>query len=791
MKIRKIVSLLVLLFGVFVLGFIVFLWWQYLQLKPTYEDVSSSTIQQPVSIGIDSIGVAHIEAQNVEDAIEAMGYWVASQRLWQMELMRRTALGRLSELFGDTTLTADRLFRTLALEDVAIRIYETADRESRQWLDAYARGVNLYIQTTKELPIEFQLLQIEPEPWQPLHSILIERIMAWMLNFSWRADWVAALLKEKLPPRMFQQVVPKWPQQAPRIGQWMVDAEHLNALREVSRGEAVARSLLGWAVSGFGSNNWVISGQHTQSGAPILANDPHLMLSIPSVWIQVLLKTPEFTVAGFALPGAPGIVLGRNEYLAWGFTNGMVDDSDYLVPDKIDLNKEVIWINGVAENLEKVEHIIVSKGKKHTFSVYRYNNMPLFNPVFKRQLTGIPLFLQWSGFDVSNELETFIALAKARNVEEGIAAFEPYHVPAQNVVLADVDGNIGYTLSGDVPKRNVPGGLLPLPFQKGKWDGYYEFDQLPRIINPPSGLIYTANNKIEAGYYISDVWEPEFRAQRIREMLLDASRKKMTVQDVQSMQMDVLSLPARQYLPRWLSVITSAPGTFSQEENALLTFLKNWDFTMDENQIAPLLWEAWLKRIVTDLFKPQIGDTLFEELVRLPSLYLRMTFSILESNDAQWFGGDKTVFLRKTFQAAVKDLQKEYGEPQSWTWGKAHQLYLQHPMGAVPILRRIFNRGPYPVPGDPFTVNVGHYRFMEGFRVTVGASMRSVTELGREPFLAVNLPGGNSGNPFSQFYADQVDLWLRGNFRKIKLKGNQNWLYEFKMLPIKNGRKKE
>ena len=212
---------------------------------------------------------------------------------------------------------------------------------------------------------------------------------------------------------------------------------------------------------------------------------------------------------------------------------------------------------------------------------------------------------------------------------------------------------------------------------------------------------------------------------------------------------------------------------------------------MNENQIAPLLWEAWLKRIVMDLFKPQIGDTLFEELVRLPSLYWRMTFSILESNDVQWFGGDKTVFLRKTFQAAVKDLQEEYGEPQSWTWGKAHQLYLQHPMGAVPILRRIFNRGPYPVPGDPFTVNVGHYRFTEGFGVTVGASMRSVTELGREPGLAVNFPGGNSGNPFSQFYADQVDLWLRGNFRKIKLKGNQNWLYEFKMLPIKNGRKKE
>jgi len=247
-----------------------------------------------------------------------------------------------------------------------------------------------------------------------------------------------------------------------------------------------------------------------------------------------------------------------------------------------------------------------------------------------------------------------------------------------------------------VPKRKVSGGLLPLPFQKGKWDGYYPFNQLPRTVNPPSGFIYTANNKIDASFYISDVWEPEYRAQRIREMLLASAPKKLTLQDVQKMQMDVLSIPARHFLPQWLSMVTSTGETFSQDENALITFLKNWNFEMDAEQLAPLLWEAWLKRIVTDLFKPQIGDTLFEELVRLPSLYWRMTFAILESDDGPWFGGSKAMFLKKTFRAAVKDLLEQFGEPQSWKWGRAHQLYLQHPMGVVPILRSIFNRGPYP-----------------------------------------------------------------------------------------------
>ncbi len=786
MAIRNILKHVVVIFIVIVAIFVIFLWWQYQQLKPTYHDIKSASVNHPVTIGIDSIGVAHIEANNVEEAMEAMGYWVASQRLWQMELMRRTALGRLSELFGDTTLAADRLFRTLALEEVAIQVYENADRESRKWLDAYARGVNLYIQTTDELPIEFQLLQLEPEPWQPLHSVLIERIMAWMLNYSWRADWVATLIREKLPADMFKQIVPTWPEDAPQIGHWGTGDEALKTFHNVSQADAVARRLLGFAPGGLGSNNWVIAGKHTTSGYPILANDPHLLLGIPSIWIQVVLKTPEFTVGGFALPGAPGIVLGRNTHLAWGFTNGMVDDSDYLVPDNIDLNKELVWINGVAENLEKVTHVIVSKGKKHSYTVYRYKNLPLFNPIFKRQLTTVPLFLQWSGFDISNELRAFIELAKARNVEEGMAAFRFYHVPAQNVVLADIEGNIGYQFSGDVPRRQVPDGLLPRSFQKGQWDGYYPFDALPKSLNPPSGILFTANNKIDAPFYISDVWEPEFRAQRIREMLLEASHKKMSLQDVQRMQMDVFSIPAREFLPQWISAITAEKQQFSAEEQSILSMLKNWDFQMDSHQLPPLVFEAWLKQIVVQLFQPQLGDTLFEEMVRLPSLYWRMTFSILRMEKSPWFRGDKAQFLRHTFKAAIKSLQKEVGEPHTWRWGETHRLYLEHPLGVVPLLEHIFNRGPFPVSGDPFTVNVGHYRFLEGYEVTVGASMRSVTELGPSAFLSVNLPGGNSGNPFSEFYSDQMLNWLTGKYKKIHFLGNQNWVYEFKLLPIKN-----
>ncbi len=784
---RLLVTLMVVLMIVLIfLG--VFLWWQYQQLQPRYHSVSSETVSEPVAIQIDSLGVAHIQGQTEADVLEAMGYWVASQRLWQMELMRRMAMGRLSELFGDTTLAVDRLFRTLALEEVAIKIYENASPQSRQWMDAYARGVNLYLQTTEELPIEFQLLQLDPEPWQPIHSIYIQRIMGWMLNFSWRADWVAALMKARLSPKMFEMVVPRWPSDAPQIHFGDSNAS-LQQLHRLSLADDVARKLLGMDTGGWGSNNWVIAGHRTVEGVPLLANDPHLMLSLPSIWIQVVLHTPTFTVGGFALPGAPGIVLGRNRYLAWGFTNAMLDDSDYLVPDSVNTEKGVVWIKGVAENLETVEHLIVSKGKKHAITVYRYRGLPLFNANFEYPELKTPLFLQWSGFTPSDELQAFIGLAKAKTVYQAIESLKHYHIPAQNVVLADTEGNIAYQLIGGVPVRQVASGILPLPFSKGEWKGYHRFEELPRYINPPEGVIFTANHQIKAPFYISDVWEPEFRAKRIAQMLNRS--EPFTLADMQTMQLDVLSLPAQMFLPRWLPIIASQRAQMSPAETAVFTLLSHWNFQADKQQMEPLVFHAWLGKIVERLFKPQLGDTLFQELIRLPSLYWRMTFGILQHGGSEWFGESKEAFLWQTYHEAIQTLEEALGEPHHWEWGRVHGLFLKHAMGDVPLLGRILNRGPYPASGDPFTVNVGHYRFGKDYMITVGASMRSVTALVPGAPLWVNLPGGNSGNPFSQFYSDQVANWLQGKYKKIHFLGNQNWLYEFKLLPIKTRANRE
>ena len=789
MRIGRFVGAVVVVIVILILFFGIFLWWQYQKLQPRYQGGTSPSLSFPVTIRVDSLGCAHIQGETETDVLEAMGYWVASQRLWQMELMRRMAMGRLSELFGDTTLAIDKLFRTLALEEVAIKIYENASPQSRQWMDAYARGVNLYLQTTKELPLEFQLLQFEPEPWQPIHSIYIQRIMGWMLNFSWRADWIIFLLKAQISPQLFSQVIPQWPDNAPQIGHNNGIGSIIHTFNRLSQADLMARKLLGMETGGWGSNNWVISGHHTITGVPFLANDPHLMLSLPSIWIQVVLQTPTFTVGGFALPGAPGIVLGRNIHLAWGFTNAMVDDSDYLVPDSVNLQKGLVWIKGVAENLEKVNHIIVSKGKKHAFTVYRYRGLPLFNENFDKLSGNVPMFLQWSGFAPSDELQSFIGLAKAQTVYQAIDNLKWYHVPAQNVVLADTKGNIAYQLMGGVPIRQNNSGILPQPFSLGLWKGYRPYGQLPRIINPEEGVIFTANHKIEAPFYISDVWEPQFRAKRIAQLLQRDT--PFTLSDMEKIQLDVLSLPAQQFLPQWLSSIGEFRSQFSPVEKMVFTLLTNWDYYTTEQQVEPLIFHVWLGQMVKQLFKPQLGDTLYTELIRLPSLYWRMVFGILQQQNSPWYGESRKAFLWRTFRKTVQYLENNFGPPHQWEWGKVHSLILKHSLGDVPLLGRILNRGPYPAPGDPFTVNVGHYRLGKDFTISVGASMRSVTQLKPGAPLWVNLPGGNSGNPFSQFYSDQVGAWLKGNYRKMQFLGNQNWLYEFKLLPIKTSIKKE
>ncbi len=768
-----------------------FLYFQYRELRPDYQrDYFFPGLNAPVTVQIDSAGVVHLFAEEESDLIKAQGFYVASERLWQMELMRRTGSGRLSEIFGDTTRKIDRLFKMIDLVGLSDRLYQSTSPESRQWMEWFAEGVNAYIQAADdELPLEFQILQLPVEPWQPQHTIMIERVMAWILNMSWRVDYLYFWLSQKLPYELFADLLPNNKAYSPTIFQ--EPEAVLSVMEKLYHTQRQVYQFLGIAEAGFGSNNWVISGKRTHSGQPMLANDPHLFLSIPSIWIELHLECPQWAVAGFSIPGTPGVVIGRNRYFAWGMTNAMVDDADFFL-ERVDWQQQTYIRDGKQQPLKQKAIAIRMKNRVEKFTVYFTENGPIVNSLLPDGQKFPALSVKWTGWDVSDELQTFIQLARGRNWEDFRQAIAYYWAPAQNFVYADREGNIGYQLGGAIPVRSYPTGLLPVrgDRQTFQWKGYRQFRQLPYLFNPPWGFIVTANNKIDQTFYISEIWEPPFRAQRITRMLLE-QQEGFDVADMVRIQMDVDNLLARDLLPEWLEVLKAMD--WKQEEQFgedILQIFSNWDYRMHTESIAATIFEYWMHQMIRELFLPFIGEKGLELLTDNITVYFQLFHRLMKQDQSLWFPqhplGSKERLIQHSFRKAIDGLQQKLGRDISeWRWGRVHQLYLKHALGEVWVLDRIFNVGPYPVAGSVFTVNVAGYRFADPFGVVLGASMRFVVDWGQPEVYYSMLPGGNSGHPFSRFYANRIEQWIRGEMEKVSM--NRTWkpFRSFKITPYR------
>ncbi len=769
----------------------VFLYLQYRELKPDYtRDYFFPGLNAPVAVDIDSFGVAHLRGQSESDVIKAQGFYVAMERLWQMERVRRTGSGRLSEVFGDTTVKIDRLFRWIDLEGLSDRLYQQASLESRQWMEWFAQGVNAYLQTAgDELPLEFQLLQIKPDPWLPQHSILIERVMAWILNISWRSDYLYFVLQQKLDPALMQELLPKRSAYHPMIMQNLQHYEPL--LKELYRSHQQLSHFWGIPQTGFGSNNWVISGKLARKGKPLLANDPHLFLTIPPIWIELTLQCPQWEVAGFALPGTPGVVIGRNRYYAWGMTNAMVDDADFFL-ERVDWKSKSYFQDGKEMPLGVRPIRIRVKNGWQEFTAYHTQGGPVVNSLLPQGDQMPAISLKWSGWEVSDELQTFIRLARGQNWKDFREAISYYWAPAQNFVYADREGNIGYQLGGAIPRRTYSSGLLPVPGyrKRFRWEGYLPYSQLPWLLNPEWGFIVTANNKITDKFYLSEIWEPPFRARRIIQMILQ-QKTGFEVSQMIQMQMDDENLLARELLPDWLIALRSAKEEGGGELwEKVIEILSNWDFRMSPSAVAPTIFEFWMHRMVEELFRPLVGAEGFDLLTDNVTIYFQLYHRIITKEHSPWYSrhplGSKQALIRSSLDKALTTLQEVMGPHISdWQWGKIHRLYLKHALGEVWVLSRVFNRGPYPLPGSVFTVNVAGHRYQEPFSVVLGPSMRFVVDWSQPEGYFSMLPGGNSGNPFSRFYDNRLMDWVRGRVRQINLSRTRKAVYAFNIRPAK------
>ncbi len=711
-------------------------------------NISLAGLEKDVRIIRDSWGVPHIFAQNEKDLFFACGYVHAQERMWQMELTRRAGMGKLSEIFGRKTLERDRFIRTLDLKEAAQRDFEKLSSKMKSLILSYSSGVNSWMDSRKlNWPPEFLLLGYRPQPWNPMDSLIVKEVMALRLCVDYQSEILRAKLVKELGAQKALQILEEG------------IATPIPGIEDMSLSES------SMPLPFQGSNNWVLAGSRTESGKPLLANDPHLEISLPPIWYEIHIVCPGLNAVGVSLPGVPLVNIGHNESIAWGITNSRVDVQDLYV-EKLNSSKDMYWDNDEWKPLFTKEERIKIRGEKEPerIEVSWTERGPVVSPVLNDNEK--PLSLSWTIYDGGRTMESFYLLNKAQNWQEFVDALKLFDAPPQNFVYADKEGNIGYYLSGKIPIRAEKAALFPYPAWKedGKWQGFLEEEEKPNFYNPKNGLIVTANNKIipdNFPHYMGYEWFAPFREERIRELLLQM--EKHSVETMKVIQNDIFSKKAELFLPL-IQEIKIAKG----ESKEALDILKGWDLRLSSGKEAAL-YEIFMNFFHEEVFEDDLGEdyeTFNSHFKRKRAGLLR----ILSDPLSPWFDKKETQTIETReeiveicLEKAYKWLEDRYGPEDKWDWMKINSFRFQHSLGESPFLK-FLNRGPYPQGGDAFTVRLSSSSLFKG---KLGVSYRQIIDLSDFRNSICVLSSGESGHFLDRFYDDQIPLWLEGQYHPM------------------------
>jgi penicillin amidase len=768
---------------------------------PRAQTLSVSGLRAPVKITRDERGIPHVEASGDEDLYFAQGYATAQDRLWQMDLLRRTARGELSEIFGRAALEQDKLHRTYGFAQLSETLAAKASPRTLAVLEAYARGVNAYADSLdgsagKQLPREFQILQYKPRPWRPADSVAVGKNFAEALSTTWQTDISRAALADLPPERRAELLPDSSPLDVIVVGTDATDkkpgkpqgdakptqsrssrpernaagdAGLLEVLTEAARMFEASRESLervGLHMDGrAASNNWVASGKRTASGKPLLANDPHLAPSAPSIWHMAHLKAPGVDVAGVTAPGAPGVIIGHNGQIAWGMTNLGPDVQD-LYAEKFSAERPNFYATpaGLQEAVVRREEIKVRKNVTgsvadaevvaHDVTVTRHGPVIL-------ERGGARYSLRWTALDPNaDEFEAFYKLNRARDWDEFRAALSDYRGPTQNFIYADARGHIGYYGAGVVPVRRTGDGSTPYDgaTDAGEWARFIPFDELPHVYDPPSGLIVTANARVVGRSYthfLTHEWADAYRARRIYDLLKD--KQKLTAEDFRAAQGDTYSIGgvtfARAAAQLLRAGATQAAGP--DEDKAVASSaaaLDAWDgLVVPDSRVAPLVAEmrtAFRRRVLVAAIGAEramqfrwSGGAYDRFAAERPAAWLPKEFK------------DYAELMRATLRDARAALTSRLGADESqWAWGRYTQARFPHPLAAAPLIGQQFLIQPFPQAGSGgaagATPNVG-----------AGVSMRLIADTSDWDKTQQGIALGESGDPASPHWSDQLADW--------------------------------
>ena len=732
-------------------------------------------------VRFDDFGVPHIRAASEADAFRALGACHGLDRFFAMDMMRHVLAGRLCEVTGErpigagvippiskgTTLDADKLMRVLDLVPAARRALSAATTDERALLDAYVEGVNsVVMKLGPRTSLEHRLVGLSIEPWTALDAVIVGKGMALGLSFKWRSTPVFAAIAEVLAdrPAHLAAILPR----VPGDGQPVIAR-----LSAASRGLAAALETLGWETPLAGSNSFVVGSARSASGFPILANDPHLMLSLPSVWYLASVTGGAYAAVGATLPGLPGVVIGRTPSAAWSFTNVQLDDADVCF-EELDGTGTRYRLDGQWRDLDVETQEIRRKGKGPViFRVRRTHRGPLLTDALPGA-AGRALSVRLLLHETTRDLQAFLSLGKAREAADFERAAAGYGSPAQNLVYATAAKEAGYVFFGRVPRRD-PGPTPSLPRDgtksAGDWDGLLPEGALPRFRLKEDGFLVTANQPTvgpEFPHYLSHLYEPGYRAARITQLL--AGRRDLRPDDLAAIQLDARSLGADAFrrdviLPSADAIRRTRPPAVPMLDRLLAS---SGDEGVDA--VGPALLHLVYFHLARRVFGLHLGDDLALRWMGAMNLMDEPLLRAFRDPDSPWVKpAVRATFLGEALEEAARDLAAS-GHSIDVPWGRVHTLTLNHPLSAVPLIGRAFTLGPYPASGGPYTPSAGQYLHDRPLDMRVGASYRHVIDFADpERSSRMITYGGQSGSVGSRHYADQMPLWLAGKSLPMRL----------------------
>ena len=734
-------------------------------LSQTSGRIELAGIVKPVEVIRDPWGVAHIYAQTQDDLFFAQGFVAAQDRLWQMEIWRRTGEGKLAEILGPAAIERDKFARLMRYRGDMDAEWKSYAPDAKQIIQSFVRGVNAFIDTSADrLPIEFQITGIRPEHWTP--EVCLARMAGYVMTRNASSEVLRAQLVRMLGTEKTDELVETDPLKKLEVPMGL----DLNGIdSKILAGANAASGRVSFSAedaASEGSNDWVVSGALTKSGKPILANDPHRNIGLPSLRYLVHLVGPGWNVIGAGEPTLPGVAAGHNERIAFGFTIVGIDQQDLYVEETHPADPTRYLYKGKWEKMAIEREIILVKSKAGMVEAEVELRFTRHGPViYEDPALHRAYALRWVGSEPGSAgYLASLSLNRARNWPDFLKALERWRVPSENLVYADVDGNIGWQAAGSAPIRKGWSGLLPVPGKAGlyEWNGWLPLKELPRAYNPATRFIATANHKIIPEGYKHEInfeWAAPFRFRRVEELLKRST--KFTIEDFQRLQHDEMSLPARELVPLVLRPLLADSRT--EMRDAYLLF-KEWNYLLDKDSAAAALYEVWLQKLQTN-FARRIVPAEAKDLVGAASLFRKM-LSALRAPDNKLFGANPQVnaalLMSESLDEAITDLKSKLGnDMKKWRWGDLHIAEFKHPLSTNDSRRAVFDLKPVSRGGDGNTVNAtGGARFTQ----RSGASFREILDLSDwDKSVAINVPG-QSAQPGSTHYGDLLPLWAEGKY---------------------------